>query len=110
MRLPIVTVLASFAPIVAADFMIVLTKCVIQPWCNSQGTWYTGYGAYTIDANEGCRDPVDVSSMNTLCMDWGNQRGHFFFDNQPKRCIRKTSEDLHSDIWLSRWEEVACTW
>ncbi|KAK4124568.1 hypothetical protein N657DRAFT_644806 [Parathielavia appendiculata] len=83
--------------------------------CDSEGYWYTAFGSYRIDANEGCRDPPDVPSMNTICMDWGNKRGHFYFDGQAKRCIRMTSDTPFgcgpgATCAFSNWDEVSCTW
>ncbi|KAK4039563.1 hypothetical protein C8A01DRAFT_16471 [Parachaetomium inaequale] len=109
MRLPTLAVLASVVPIVAADYMLVLTSC-LNGRCGSQGWWTTVEDTYWVDANEGCRDP-DVPSMWSLCMDWGNQRGHFFFEGQPKRCIRKVSEGwAEYGMTSSNWDEVPCTW
>ncbi|KAK4124570.1 hypothetical protein N657DRAFT_644809 [Parathielavia appendiculata] len=109
MRLRTLAVLSCLASFATADYMIARTECFAR--CDSRAsTWYTAYGSYWIDANEGCRDPPDVPAMNQICMDWGNQRGHFYFDGQSRRCIRKTSEWAEGTRAVSRWDEVACTW
>jgi hypothetical protein len=110
MRFPILAALAPLFTLAAADYMNVKTSC--GPWtCSSSGVWHSAYGAYPIDANEGCRDPPDVPGMNSICMDWGSKRAHFFFDNQPKRCLVK-GPDTSCGNWdcYSQWSEVACTW
>jgi hypothetical protein len=117
------TTLAIFAPLVAlaaADYMVVNTVCYSDSACSSQdGTWYSGYGTYSIDASDGCRNPGAVPAMYNLCVDWANSRAHFFFNGQPKRCLRKTED---GEYWCpplprtipvcyrSVWSEVACTW
>ncbi|KFY64055.1 hypothetical protein V496_03488 [Pseudogymnoascus sp. VKM F-4515 (FW-2607)] len=102
----------------AADRLMTTTSC---PWtgrCNSSGEWISAFGTHWLDANEGCRDPPDVPGMTSICMDWGNGRGHFYFENQGKRCLKKTGPDFDvgpcgdttkqcSRQW---WDEVAYTW
>ncbi|KAJ4287882.1 hypothetical protein N0V88_007500 [Collariella sp. IMI 366227] len=82
------TLLATSA---LADSMVVYTVCTGDKGTgdcrHNQAAWYSGFESGYIDANEGCRDP-NVGSMNNLCMDWGNWRGHFYFDGQGKRCIK----------------------
>jgi hypothetical protein len=98
-----------------------LTQCLwinlFFPICDSSNAlWHTAYGAFPINANEGCRDP-DVPGMTSICFDWGNGRGHFYFQGQGKRCFRKWSDLEVGLCWdelgrcsILRWNEVACTW
>ncbi|KAK3899492.1 hypothetical protein C8A05DRAFT_36893 [Staphylotrichum tortipilum] len=67
-----------------------------------------------LDVDTGCSDR-GVPGMNRLCMDWGNKRGHFFFDGQGRRCIRKGDDRPYSCNALkgcvkSTWGEVGCSW
>jgi hypothetical protein len=88
MRVDILGLIAVLVTTVAADAMVSYTMC-LGPCYSWRAIWYTSFGAFTVDASEGCRDPPDVPGMWSLCMDWGNSRGHFMMDGQPKRCIRK---------------------
>lgn len=108
----------ALATSVTADRMKTSTKCPAEGGCDSQGEWISAFGTYPLDANEGCRDPPDVPGLLSICMDWGDGRAHFFFENQPKRCLKKTGADFDvgpcsgsfytcSKQW---WDEVACTW
>ncbi|KAK3899491.1 hypothetical protein C8A05DRAFT_18079 [Staphylotrichum tortipilum] len=115
MRLPgPVALLVTLATLAAADYMVVETYCDVFNCTSQNSVWYTAFGSYPINANEGCRDPSDVPGMNQLCMDWGRQRGHFFFDGQGRRCLRKTEDKENhcagAVCHRSIWSEVACTW
>jgi hypothetical protein len=112
MRLPTLAVLVSLAALAAADYMDVTTTCPTPFACASTGLWHTDFSSYYgIDANEGCRDPPGVPGLNSLCMDWENQRAHFFFDGQGKRCLKKGPDyDCMNGNCRSRWSEVACSW
>jgi hypothetical protein len=102
-----------------ADKMWVHTTCPIFGSCDSsRALFYTDYGVYLVNANEGCRG-TNVPGMIDFCMDWGNQRGHFQFSHQDfKRCLRHASSDDYScsdGMWVVRcsdtwWDEVPCTW
>ncbi|KAK4122112.1 hypothetical protein N657DRAFT_646771 [Parathielavia appendiculata] len=110
MQLPKLVALALLAATTAADYVDVTTIC--NSWgggCSSYGIWHTAYGRFDVDFNEGCRDP-DVPSLNWMCIDWPNQRAHFNFDGQPKRCLVKMTEEYQPTIRLSRWDEVGCYW
>ncbi|PGH15255.1 hypothetical protein AJ80_05608 [Polytolypa hystricis UAMH7299] len=78
--------------------------------------WHTGFGVYRVNAHDGCRD-TDIPAMTSLCVDWDNSRGHFYFENQPRRCFTKTStvrftgDDCWGiECWRSEWYESPCTW
>jgi hypothetical protein len=88
MRLDILGLMAVLVATVAADAMVSYTMCLAGPCHSQRAIWYTAYGSFGVDAREGCRD-TNVPAMWQLCVDWGNSRGHFMFDGQPKRCIRK---------------------
>ncbi|KAH6869714.1 hypothetical protein BKA70DRAFT_1131620 [Coprinopsis sp. MPI-PUGE-AT-0042] len=96
-----------------ADHMTTYTGCPLIGACNSPGKFITAFGTWDVDANEGCRDP-DVPGMYQLCVDWGNNRGHFFFDNQAKRCLRQVSSTAYGcgggTCWCGEWDEVGCSW
>lgn len=120
MRFQFAAVLAALAASVAADRLEVLTLCTSDSsQCTSPyGVFYTDFGSYDVDANDGCRG-TGVPGMVDFCMDWGNLRGHFRFDHQPfKRCLRMTSrtprEHCSPVLALlcdrSYWDEVACSW
>ncbi len=96
----------------AADDVTILTYCGGAVFCDSANSmWHTSFGQFPIDANEGCRDPPWVPYLNSICFDWGNQRGHFYYDNHPKRCLQQwTSNALTSQLSMQRWKEVSCTW
>jgi len=82
------------------------------------GRWDSGYGTYPVDPRDGCQDPPDVPGLNNLCLDWNAQhrRGHFYFDNQGKRCIKFTGvswrDPCPAQKVCNTWylEEVQCTW
>jgi hypothetical protein len=56
--------------------------------------------------------------MNNICIDWAQNRAHFYFDNQGKRCLQHQEwipDDTCSGTpqcssYTSIWREVACTW
>ncbi|KAK4149870.1 hypothetical protein C8A00DRAFT_18496 [Chaetomidium leptoderma] len=115
MRLPTLAVLAPLVTLAVADYMEVNTFCNSFACTSHSGRWHSGYGTYSIDANEGCRDPPDVPGMYRICMDWKSGRGHFLFDRQAKRCLRKTEDKPYrcdDPGWCTRsvWSEVACAW
>jgi hypothetical protein len=120
MRLPTLVqtlaALASFATIASADSFEINVYST-TPDYPKWGYWTTCCGSYYILARDGCQynnpdgTTVGVPGMNTLCMDWTNLRGHFYFDGQGKRCIAQNSE-THSPSGMITviWFEVLCTW
>lgn len=82
------------------------------------GRWDTAYGTYPVNPQDGCQDPPHVPGLNNLCLDWNPQhrRGHFYFDNQRKRCIKFTGFAFRGPCppkracWTWYMEEVPCTW
>ncbi len=117
MRLSALAVLAPLVTLAAADSMVVWTVCTTESCSNISGTWYTAYGHYYINGSDGCRDPPDVPGMNNICIDWAHARAHFYFDNQPKRCLTLSTygqdpscSNSFSTCFEGVWNEVACTW
>ncbi|UKZ74919.1 hypothetical protein TrVFT333_002589 [Trichoderma virens FT-333] len=110
MRMQYLSALTALSSGVTADYLNVVTNCGVFGNCGSEkAVWYTDFGYNPVDANEGCRDP-NIPNMNTLCMDWGNRRGHFFFDGQGKRCIQERAVAEYGDFSFSTWAEVVCSW
>ncbi|KAG5659155.1 hypothetical protein KAF25_000357 [Fusarium avenaceum] len=117
MRFDITAIVASLALTATADRMEVFTSCAAFGQCTSEsGTFYTDFGVYKVNANEGCRG-TSVPAMTEFCMDWGNRRGHFRFSGQAnKRCLVQDSENTAAcgssgtDCWRTTWKEVACFW
>ncbi|KAH6869712.1 hypothetical protein BKA70DRAFT_1131631 [Coprinopsis sp. MPI-PUGE-AT-0042] len=109
-----VLVAISSAGSVMADRMTTYTGCPTGGACDSQGTFFTAFGQYNIDANDGCRGWPGVPSMYNICIDWRLRRAHFFFEGQAKRCIQEFSSTAYNcnggTCWRGEWEEVACTW
>ena len=97
----------------AAEDVDIVTYCDPFSGCTSQtAMWHSIWGHFRINANEGCRDArPDVPGLNSICFDWGNQRAHFYYDNQGKRCLRQwSSNSLFGSTSMQRWKEAACTW
>lgn len=82
------------------------------------GTFVTDDDSYLIGDVDGCHTNPDVPHMNRLCMDFGNDRGHFQFNGQKRRCLKETSNDFQhcSDdfAWATctklYYDEVKCDW
>jgi hypothetical protein len=120
MRTGILAVLVTLAATATADLMRVDTWCDPSHCDSSTARWTSGFGEYYLNANEGCRDPPNVPSMTQLCVDWGNKRAHFYFEGQPRRCMRMTADydwnafanchDLVMQCRRSEWTEVSCNW
>ena len=93
-----------------ADYAIVMTKCALS--CHSYNAWVDAYGHYgSFNADEGCRDNPGPPGMTSICWDYGNGRGHFYYVNQPKRCFaRAWSHGFVNTDALEQWNEVTCTW
>ncbi|KXX75775.1 hypothetical protein MMYC01_207442 [Madurella mycetomatis] len=112
---PITWLVLAFATTVAADEMTVVTTCPLFGACNSfNALWHSAYDNFWVNANEGCRDPSHPD-MTELCMDWGNQRAHFYFAGQGKRCLRLFSsvgigQCYGAPCTIQRWHEVTCNW
>ncbi|KAH7263764.1 hypothetical protein BKA59DRAFT_506780 [Fusarium tricinctum] len=117
MRFNITAIIAALASTAAADRMEVFTDCAAFGQCDSSGgTFYTDFGTYKVNANEGCRR-TSVPAMTEFCMDWGNRRGHFRYSGQGnKRCLVQDSENTAAcgssgtDCYKTTWKEVACFW
>jgi hypothetical protein len=57
--------------------------------------------------------------MVDFCLDWGNLRGHFRFNGQDKRCVRRRMHATWGGYYCRQesvschmhvWEETPCTW
>jgi hypothetical protein len=116
MRLPTLAVLAQLVSLSAADFLIVNVVCTTSSCSYLDGKWTTDYGTNYVNGADGCQDPPYIPGMNTLCLDWKQARGHFFFDNQSKRCLHLDGYSQPSfcppnqTCYQYYWNEVACTW
>ena len=112
-RAVVLTALSLYATTATADQFDIVTYCN-GATCNSQGVWASSFGySGHFNANEGCRSSPGPSGMLELCMDWGNARGHFYFIDQPKRCIARSFVTRTMDlpqIWFDIWDEVGCAW
>ncbi|OBT61324.1 hypothetical protein VE03_09544 [Pseudogymnoascus sp. 23342-1-I1] len=82
------------------------------------GTFVTDYDSYILGDVNGCHTNLDVPSLNRLCMDFGNQRGHFQFNGQGRRCLKETRNEFgrcaDDNSWATctkiYYDEVKCTW
>ncbi|KAF4463631.1 hypothetical protein FALBO_9550 [Fusarium albosuccineum] len=113
MRFDFTALLATLATTCAADRMVVYTKCGLTS-CNSrQAVFYTDWGTYDVNADEGCRG-TSVPGMIAFCVDWGRKRGHFQYSGQNKRCMLMRAMDPYGCDWdhchKSTWEETTCNW
>ena len=116
MRLDIPAIIAAMAATIAADRLEVHTRCAPGSCDSRSGIFYTDFGSYSVDANEGCRG-TSVPGMTEFCMDWGRRRGHFRFSHQGnKRCLTQDSEtkygcdDANVGCWKTTWRELPCNW
>lgn len=110
----ILPAMLTMASMVAADKLITYTTCGAFG-CSSDGRWFSDSAQYRIDANEGCHDWPGPWGMRQLCMDWGNKRGHMYFEGQNKRCIRKGGDYDCTGYYnwsetCADWNEVGCDW
>ncbi len=117
MRLPTLAVLAPLIPLAAADKLVTTVICLPSLCSYINGWWYTGYGSYWALGTDGCHgaDQNGVPGLQDYCLDFSRSRGHFYFTNQPKRCLNVVSwEPIENTptqtTSLMTWEEVACTW
>ena len=110
--LPAILVAAVGTQTVLADYTIVGTKCGPFNNCHSYNVWVDAYGHYgTYNAEEGCRDNPGPPGMTSICWDYGNGRGHFYYVNQPKRCFTRTfSYGVTNQDAFEQWNEVGCSW
>ncbi|KAM7209868.1 hypothetical protein V8F06_014750 [Rhypophila decipiens] len=104
---------ASLASTATADAMATMTDA----GGSNLAVWYTDFGAYGVNANEGCRNPY-IPGIYNFCVDWGNKRLHFNAEGQSKRCIKQIRSQHFSFCDQSGgnrcdwqvWKEVDCTW
>lgn len=108
--LPAILAAALGTQTVLADYAIFYTFCGFG--CDSRYMWVDAFGSYGLfDGNEGCRDNPGPPGMSSICFDWGNRRGHFFYVNQPKRCFKQIwTRDPESARAIADWSETPCTW
>ncbi|RFN48192.1 hypothetical protein FIE12Z_7550 [Fusarium flagelliforme] len=113
MRFDIVAVHAALTIKASADRMEVFTAYAAVGQSNSYAFFYTDYGTYKINANEGCRG-TSVPGMVKFCVDWGKRRAHFKFSGQRKRCLTQDSENAYGCPAVSchktTWREIPCHW
>ncbi|KAK3899675.1 hypothetical protein C8A05DRAFT_17922 [Staphylotrichum tortipilum] len=114
MRLPTLAVLAPLVALAVADKLVVEVICLCS-YINGQ--WYTAYGNYWAIATDGCHGPdqTGVPGLQNYCLDFSRNRGHFYFQNQGKRCLdvvefTQTSYTPSQTTSRMVWDEVACTW
>lgn len=95
-----------------ADYTLIGTKCRSVGPCQSWNIWISDFGSYgMLNANDGCRNDPGPPGMQSICWDWGNGRGHFYYVNQSKRCMRRSfSYGVGEGDAFEQWEEVGCTW
>ncbi|KAK3898276.1 hypothetical protein C8A05DRAFT_19109 [Staphylotrichum tortipilum] len=118
MRLPTLAVLAPLVGLAAADKLVTTVICMAGVQCSYiNGWWTTGYGSYWATGTDGCHwaDMTTVPSLENWCLDFANNRGHFYFYGQGKRCLRvvsftQTSYSPSETQFAMVWEEVTCTW
>lgn len=108
--LPALLVAALGTQTVLADYAIFYTNCI--GGCRSDFMWIDAYGSYGMfNGNEGCHSDPGPPGMLSACFDWGNRRAHFYYINQPKRCLSQMwSRDPEFNHGLAEWVEVPCTW
>ncbi|OBS22853.1 hypothetical protein FPOA_09176 [Fusarium poae] len=100
---------------VVADRLEVRTNCLFGGCDSKEGTFFTDFASYSVDASAGCRG-TGVPGMTEFCMDWPNKRAHFKFSHQSnKRCLRMDTDEKIScsggwDCFRSTWKEVGCNW
>ncbi|KAK4446713.1 hypothetical protein QBC34DRAFT_469264 [Podospora aff. communis PSN243] len=67
----------------------------------------------------GCNHVSMPPHMNELCIDWNNLRGHFRFNGQNRRCVRRRGHFVWSGYHCQTqtvtchmhiWDETPCTW
>ncbi|KAK3370614.1 hypothetical protein B0H63DRAFT_552729 [Podospora didyma] len=113
----LVLALGTLTTRILADSMHVSQYCFFL-YCTNQATFYTDQARFDgINANSGCRNP-GIPHMIELCVDEGNQRAHFQFQSQGKRCMHITSstwQTCSDDFRFATcatavYEETPCTW
>ena len=118
-HLGILALVGLFTTPTLADSMAVYSGCGFNygGGCDSsQAVFYTDYGGFRIDANDGCR-ATGVPGMVDFCVDWKASRAHFRFSHQSfKRCLgvtgilRNVGCSDWNDCTLITWKEIACSW
>jgi hypothetical protein len=101
------------SPVAMADDLTVFLYCDSR--CHAEsGMWHSMLGQYAINAEAGCRYNGDtgIPYLEEICFDWINNRGHFYYQNGPKRCLQQWSsvEISLAHGALKRWKEVGCSW
>lgn len=114
MQSKLIAVIAALAVTSSAEEIWVrILDCVLFE-CFKFGRWVTSHGTYDIDdAKDGCRKPGRVPYVDRVCFDWSsNKRGHFYAENQPKRCFKQSQEmrDCGARCYTTIFDEVPCTW
>ncbi|KAF6753798.1 hypothetical protein DFP72DRAFT_1010272 [Ephemerocybe angulata] len=106
-----ILVTLSSTGLVLADHMTTWTGA-----SNSSGRWFSAFGQHDIPAaNGGCQNLNDhVPGLVELCIDYGRQRAHFYFNGQGKRCLRQVSQTAYNcnggTCVAREWDEIGCTW
>lgn len=109
------TLIVGFATISVADHMTVNEEYGgFGQYDRSDAIFFTDYGAYRVNANNGCRG-TSVPGMTDFCVDWARTRGHFKYSHQDfKRCMIVTSRTgypcLASECQRYEFGEVGCSW
>ncbi|KAK3897397.1 hypothetical protein C8A05DRAFT_19832 [Staphylotrichum tortipilum] len=117
MRLPTLAILAPLAALAVADKLVVEVICIPSLCSYINGQWYSAYGNYWTIASGGCHGAGDTGApgLQNYCLDFSLNRGHFYFANQGKRCLRvveytQTSYSPSQTTFRMVWDEVTCTW
>ena len=119
MRLPTVLALA-LAPLISlatADSMVIKSGCGLSG-CGETAVWRSPNSAErSFYPLPGCHPRDSIPDMTTLCLDMDLGRGHFYFDNGPRRCITKgetravtACKSAQECGYETTWEEGRCTW
>jgi len=119
LNIPTLATALTLATKVAGDSMVVWTYCFTLA-CSYPAQWNSAYGSFNLEAHDGCQGPNGVPGLQSLCIDWQKERLHFYFPNQPKRCMKVVNSDWETcgadrfENWttcsIDTWDEVACTW
>jgi hypothetical protein len=117
MRLPTLAVLAPLVALTVADKLVTTVICIPSSCSYINGWWYTAYGSYWAIGTDGCHgsDMTNVPGLNNWCLDFAHNRGHFYFQNQAKRCLQvtefvQTEYTPTQTTFRMTWDEIGCTW